>query len=174
MKIKCSCGSALLLVFIVSFVLSLSALRCWRLSSLMCDIQYQRELFYKRFYITRRIFNAGVDLTCKKFDSFLKLKKPISVDVNFCLTDVELNNANVAHMTVLKFGKVADCVLISVSLLQKNEVVCNMRCLLKRAAPVKTVPALAVRDHTVNAEKKYAKEKRIYFVVNNFTLSSAL
>lgn len=107
MKPKLSRGSALLLVFIVSFVVSLAAIRCWHVSSLMCDVQYQRELFYKRFYLTNRILDAGIDLACKNFDTFLKLKKTTdvatSVDVNFCLTDDEIKNANVARLTVSKF-----------------------------------------------------------------------
>lgn len=159
MKIKFCDGSALLLVFIISFVLSLAALRCWRVSSLMCDIQYQRELFYKRFYLAQRILNSGIDLSCKNFDSFLKLKKTTSIDLNFCLTDDEIRNSNAARLAVSGFIKIVDCLVLSASLVQKNEVVCNLRCLLERK---------------INAEKKKAEDKRIYFVVNNFTLGASL
>lgn len=159
MKSKSSSGSALLLVFTVSFILSLAALRCWRISSMMVDIQYQRELFYKNFYLSQRVFNSGIDLTCKKFNNFLKLKKSVSVDVNFCLTDVEIKNGNFAHVTVSTLAKNTNCLLISASLSQKNEIVCNMRCLLERK---------------ISEKNKETKEQRIYFVVNNFTLSTSL
>jgi len=178
-KYKCSCGSALLLVFVISFIVSLAAMRCWQVSSLICDVQYQRELFYKRFYMTNRILNAGIDLACKNFDTFLKLKKTTdvatSVDVNFCLTDVEIKNANIARLTVSKLapktrqvstrnglskyikkpknidlGK--DRLLLSASLVNNNEIVCNLRCLLERNA----------------------NGKEVSFVVSHFTLSSSL
>ena len=195
MKYKRSCGSALLLVFVISFVVSLAAMRCWQVSSLICDIQYQRELFYKRFYMTNRILNAGIDLACKNFDTFLKLKTSTdvatSVDVNFCLTDVEIKNANIARLTVSKLapqvrqvsmrrvstryvstkstqktknlvqGK--DRLLLSASLVNNNEIVCNLRCLLERKT-----------NGSLNAEKKDQNDKGMSFVVSHFTLSSSL
>ncbi len=174
MKSKLSCGSALLLVFIVSFVVSLAAIRCWHVSSLMCDVQYQRELFYKRFYLTNRILNSGVDLTCKNFDTFLKLKKPTDVDVNFCLTEVEIKNANVARFTV--FAPKAkseiktkqsvcktDCLVLSASLVNGNQIVCNLRCLLERNA-----------NGNLNAETKDQNGTGISFMVTYFTLSASL
>jgi len=194
-KYKRSCGSALLLVFVISFVVSLAAMRCWQVSSLICDIQYQRELFYKRFYMTNRILNAGIDLACKNFDTFLKLKTSTdvatSVDVNFCLTDVEIKNANIARLTVSKLapqvrqvsmrrvstryvstkstqktknlvqGK--DRLLLSASLVNNNEIVCNLRCLLERKT-----------NGSLNAEKKDQNDKGMSFVVSHFTLSSSL
>ncbi|MFH1254117.1 MAG: hypothetical protein V1646_01655 [bacterium] len=195
MKYKLSFGSALLLVFVISFVVSLAAMRCWQVSSLICDVQYQRELFYKRFYMTNRILNAGIDLACKNFDTFLKLKKTTdiapSVDVNFCLTDVEIKNANIVQLTVSKFapqtkqaptrqvstrhglskyikktknidlGK--DCLLLSASLVNNNVIVCNLRCLLERNS-----------NGSLNAEKKDQNDKGMSFVVSHFTLSSSL
>jgi len=189
-KYKCSCGSALLLVFVISFIVSLAAMRCWQVSSLICDVQYQRELFYKRFYMTNRILNAGIDLACKNFDTFLKLKKTTdvatSVDVNFCLTDVEIKNANSARLTVSKFAPQerhvsmrlvstkstqktknfvlgTDRLLLSASLVNNNEIVCNLRCLLERKT-----------NGSLNAEKKDQNDKGMSFVVSHFTLSSSL
>lgn len=180
MRYKLSCGSALLLVFVISFGVSLAAMRCWQVSSLICDVQYQRELFYKRFYMANRILNTGIDLACKNFDTFLKLKKTTdaatSIDVNFCLTDVEIKNANIARLTVSKFapqtrristrkavtrrvlskyknidtGK--DRLLLSASLVNNNAIVCNLRCLLERKA----------------------NGNEVSFVVSHFTLSSSL
>lgn len=190
MNNKFSSGSALLLVFVISFVVSLAAIRCWQVSSLICDIQYQRELFYKRFYLTSRILNVGIDLACKNFDTFLKLEKTtgastssdaISVDVNFCLTDVEIKNANIARFTVSKFVPQirrvlskpgpktkslilgTECLLLSASLVNNNEVVCNLRCLLERNT-----------NGNLNAEPKDQKSNGRSFVVTHFTLSSSL
>ena len=200
MKCKLSCGSALLLVFVISFVVSLAAIRCWQVSSLICDVQYQRELFYKRFYLTNRILNVGIDLACKNFDTFLKLEKTTDlatpVDVNFCLTDVEIKNANVARLTVSKFAPQArhasarrvsakqdstrnvlsksspktknlvlgaDRLLLSASLVNNNEVVCNLRCLLERNT-----------NGNLNAEQKDQNDNGKSFVVTNFTLGSSL
>jgi hypothetical protein len=194
-KYKLSSGSALLLVFVISFVVSLAAIRCWQVSSLICDVQYQRELFYKRFYLTNRILNVGIDLACKNFDTFLKLEKTTdvatSVDVNFCLTDVEIKNANSARLTVSKFapktrrvsvkqdstrnvlsksipktknlGLGTDRLLLSASLVIHNEIVCNLRCLLERNT-----------NGNLNAEQKDQNDNGKSFVVTHFTLGSSL
>jgi len=139
-------------------------MRCWQFSSLICDVQCQRELFYKRFYLTNRILDVGIDLTCKNFDRFLQLKKTTdvatSVDVNFCLTEDEIRNANIARFTVSRFsirsvkksGHMAERLLLLASLVNNNEIVCNLRCLLKRKT----------------------NGNEVSFVVTHFTLSSSL
>lgn len=164
MKYKLSNGSALLLIFIISFVVSLAAIRCWQVSSLLCDVQYQRELFYKRFYLTNRILNAGIDLACKNFDTFLKLKKSTDVampiDMNFCLTELEIKNSNIAQLTVatVMSKKIKSDIpkpnrlLLTARLFNNNENVCKLRCLLER--------------------KK--NENGVSFVVSHFTLSYSL
>lgn len=183
MKLKLSHGSALLLVFIISFIVSLAAMRCWHVSSLMCDVQYQRELFYKRFYMTNRILNAGIDLACKNFDIFLKLGNATDVDVNFCLTEAEIKNANTARFSVSgvalkakessekkikskassKLKLTPDHLLLSASLMSNNESICTLRCLLKRNA-----------NGQLNVETNDEKNKRASFMVTHFTLSASL
>ena len=145
--------------------------------------------------MTNRILNAGIDLACKNFDTFLKLKKTTDVatpvDVSFCLTDVEIKNANIARLTVSKLAPQVrqvsmrhvstrhvsskytkktknlvlgtDRLLISASLVNNNEIVCNLRCLLERKT-----------NGCLNAEKKDQKDKGMSFVVSHFTLSSSL
>jgi hypothetical protein len=159
-KYNLSCGSALLLVFVISFVLSLAAMRCWHVSSLVCDIQYQRELFYRQFYITDRILNAGISLACENFDNFLQLKKTDNYtqcfDMSSYLSADEISKSNTAQLTVSKVAKRSgqrpDCLVLSASLICKNETVCNLRCLLERG---------------VNGKAKS-------FFVSHYTLSSSL
>jgi hypothetical protein len=159
LSIRNSEGSALLFVLIISFTFLLLSIRWWKISGQRCDIQYQRELFYRRFYITQRICDVGINLACKNFDRFLQLKKAMKIDLGSCLTDREIASGNIAQLTVSKCATVKDCLLISVALIQGGEFICNIRCLL---------------DRKIGAENNEAKTKRIYFAINNYTLGSSL
>jgi hypothetical protein len=180
-KSKFSCGSALLLVFVVSFVLSLAAMRCWHVSSLVCDIQCQRELFYKQFYITDRILNAGISLACENFDNFLQLKKTDSSTQCFQMSSYlsvdEISKFYKAQFTVSKiakrFAKWPDCLVLSASLICKNETVCNLRCLLERNVNGKdNVNALSNKFD--QDPYKIPSSGAPSFVISHYTLSSSL
>jgi hypothetical protein len=167
-KSKLSHGSALLLVFVISFVLSLAAMRCWHVSSLVCDVQCQRELFYKQFYISDRILNAGIRLACKNFDNFLQLKNPTSIELNSYLTDDETSKFITAQVTVSKMAKMSNCLILSASLICKNETVCNLRCLLERNVDGKA-------NKNVQAVGSYTRSsKSTSFIVFHYTLSASL
>lgn len=154
---KNSGASALLLVFAISFILTLSVMRCWYVGSLICDIQEQRELYYKHFYITEKILDFGIKLCCERFDDFLKFKISINCDLNSCLSGEEVKTGFKLEFFVSKVLK-KDILLLTVNLINKNEVKCNLRCLLERNVRI----------------KKNSDKKDNCFVVNNFTLSTSL
>jgi hypothetical protein len=165
MRIKYHGGSCILFILMISFVLSVIGLRCWQIASLLCDVEYQRELFYKRFYLAERVFNMGVESVCKNFDNFLNSKRFVDINVGACLTEEEIRQYftvyfKVANFKTDKFQKKSDCLLISAGLLNKCEIVCNLRCVLERK----------VADQA----SKSLNQNGYYFVINNFTLSSSL
>lgn len=161
---KFSHGSALLLVFVISFVLSLAAMRCWHVSSLVCDVQCQRELFYKQFYIADRILNTGINLACKNFDNFLHLKNPTSIELSSDLTDDEISKLYTVQFTVSKVAKRSGCLILSANLICKNEIVCNLKCLLERN----------INGNTNGNLASVRSAKAQLFVVSHYTLSSSL
>lgn len=159
MIIKNSESSALLLVFVIAFILTLSTMRCWHVASLICDVQNQRELYYKHFYQAEKVLDFGIELACKNFDRFLKFKNPMEINVDGCLSDEQVRVGFEGKFLVSKVTK-KDILLLSASLMNKNEVKCNLKCMLERKLGIKS-------------EKNNDKNK-IYFIVNNFTLSASL
>jgi hypothetical protein len=148
--VKNSKASALLLVFAISFFLTFFAMRCWYHASLICDIQSQRELYYKQFYLAEKILDSGINLVCKNFDNFLKFKVSVNADPGVD----ELAPEFVAEFIVSKVPK-KDKLFLTANLIEQNEVRCSLRCTLERKK----------RQDTIN---------ETCFIVDNFTLSSSL
>ncbi len=124
---KQSNASALLIVFAISFMLTFFAMRCWYQASLICDVQRQRELYYKQFYLAEKILDLGINFACKNFDNFLKFKTP--TDINLCIN--ELSAEFIAKFIVSKVPQ-KDKLFLTANLMKQSEVNCCLRCTLER------------------------------------------
>jgi hypothetical protein len=61
--------SVLATLLIFSFLITITLI-CWKNSSMLFDIEQEREKFYKRFYLAETLLSVGVEHLQKDFDDF--------------------------------------------------------------------------------------------------------
>ncbi|MBD3273592.1 hypothetical protein GF385_04565 [Candidatus Dependentiae bacterium] len=64
--------------------------KIWYKSSLILDLTFSREKFYKNFYLTDTLLNFGLKLVKKDFENLILTKEwPIKFNLNFLLDIIE-------------------------------------------------------------------------------------
>jgi|GEM_PF-3822342 len=129
-------ASILVLATFVLTALSLVVFTAWQASSLLNDVVQQRRIFYKRFYSTELLLNAGVVLVKNNFDSFLSKQAEEQMPINIDLSSI-LNKSFKACVGVVSIKRpvvqdLADTLEIQASLIQNTKAVCCLRCWVKK------------------------------------------
>lgn len=67
-------GSASLIIIIITTFLSLLSMGFWYKTSLLFDIEIQKEKYYKDFYLTESFLNYGIKIAKNNWDKMLDKK----------------------------------------------------------------------------------------------------
>lgn len=168
-------GFALLMVFFITFLLSIVTFSLWYKSSLLFDLTINREKFYKHYYLTQAIFNFTTKYIAKRFDLIL----PESLDaINLDLRNQDLSfllkiiDKNTSEQELLSkrystYFSINCCkddtnsLLLSVFLINLNtgQNIFTISCKLKKEIVEKVL-------------SDGSKEKKELFIVKNYTLGN--
>lgn len=126
-------GSCLLLILSIVFILLVALLKCWRISSLRVDVQNQREIYYRRFYLIDNVLKTTINAAGKNFDQFIKSEMPVKIN----LTEEVKNSGYAAfgqiRRVVIKKKVKPDELVVSAFLTdENNDVVFTLKCLLEK------------------------------------------
>lgn len=120
---KRSDANAMLMMLSMVTVLISVSYKIWRIASLRIDVEHQREIYYKRFYLADNILNEAVKISMKNFDSIFKSQKPVKLDVSRILgygksKNVEYNAFSQASVVLKKGKPLPNVLVVSVMLLK--------------------------------------------------------
>lgn len=165
-------GFALLVVFFITFLLSIVTFSLWYKSSLLFDLTISRERFYKHYYLTQVIFDFAIKYVSKRFDFIVPEDKDfIDIDLSFLLKLIDKNIDQENNLSELysvnlnvrrNSSNTTDCI-VSVVLIKSNQkkdaflISCKLR-----------------KDFFIEELSDGTKEKKEVFAIKNYTVSSII
>lgn len=166
MVVKREQASILVLSMLVLSALSMVVISAWHVSSLLFDVVQQKRQFTKQFYCAEVLLNSGIVLVKNNFNTFAtkhaESQMPITIDLSSVLHGTKCAYTRKFDGVVV-VKKTADSnqqntLEIQALLLQKNKVVCSLRCWLERK----------IKAMEANNKKGYC------FVVQYFTINTTV
>jgi hypothetical protein len=104
----------------------------WQVASLRIDVEQQREIYYKRFYLADSVLDAAIEVASKNFDQIFKLKTPIKFDVAQNIKNSGYAACAQVSATFKKGKAIPDILVVSVFLFKADQSVFATKCLLNR------------------------------------------
>lgn len=141
-------GSITLLIILTTATMLTLSLSCWHKNSLLFDLIYQREYFYKNFYTTESILQSALPTFIHTFDFLLTKKEK---------TKISLSPHEKTKIYFTITGNQAKQTLLISTTLTHQRNVCTLKCLLSR-----------IKKGENDEHQKHS------FELHHFTISTAL
>lgn len=160
-------GFALLIVFLLTFLLSIVTFSLWYKSSFLFDLAVSRERYYKHYYLTQAVFEFAVKYVSKRFDSIMQAGKDFYIqDLSFLFDIIDnkvkeeqkLSSDYLIYLNTSCYKDDLNNILLSIQLFnkEKNEKIFTISCILKRKL----------------IEGDSNNEKKELFIIKNYTLGN--
>lgn len=147
----CRQGSALLLLLSIIFVLIAATMKCWNISSFRIDVQAQREIYYKRFFLTDKLLNILIDLSINQFNQLSDSPEPVKIDLYEHVKNSGYSALGQVSVVRVKKKVIPNELAIAVFLVEGQDVVFLQRCLLcKKRIVGRTKLSFVVLGFTIN------------------------
>jgi hypothetical protein len=146
--VKNSDANALLLVLSMIFVLTTASYQIWQVLSLRVDVERQREIYYRRFYLTDSILNDATAIAAKNFDQIFTSK--VAIKFNFAERVKESGYVAYAWASaVFEKGKPKpDLLAVGAYLIKADQCAFSIKCLLTRLCS-KTQTGFTVSNYSI-------------------------
>jgi hypothetical protein len=165
-------GFALLIVFFITFLLSIVTFSLWYKSSLLFDLTISREKFYKHYYLTQAIFNFATKYISKRFDLILPENlNVINQDLSFLLKIIDKNTSK----KELFSKKYSTCFSINRCKDDANSLLLNVFLInLNTGQNIFTISCKLKKEIVEKVFSDGNKEKKELFIVKNYTLGNII
>ncbi|MFH1643739.1 MAG: hypothetical protein ABIA74_01025 [bacterium] len=128
----------------------------WKKSSLLLDLVYSKEKYYKNLNLTQTALDWSTKIVSSNFEYFVSLKEPIFLDFSFLTEGKDKQKINVIISNHENLKTKKEIYLFSQLLDDKNSILCKLSCVL------------AIDEKLVNQENRDSSR----FIIQNYTVSN--
>jgi hypothetical protein len=143
---KCSNGTAMLMVMAMIVLLQLVVLHAWFIAGLISDLEQQRKIRYYNFYMTESIFDAYLRWFEHDFDALCRKVAASSTRCTFDATRLLqkwfpcAKNRSILLMVCQSNNKKDTTTLVyEATLSEQGLPICTLRCMLTKIPPTQRI-----------------------------------